>query len=90
MGMVHNLLCLPGPSWAFQGRVLIGTDPNHRPDGQVIRCVKNGLDCQNQRAVISGSVPSGKKVVDEICQRLIIFISYPGNEAGQSLSKFVD
>lgn len=88
--MVHDLLCLPGSAWALQGRVLVGTDPNHRLGGQVIRFVKNVLDCQDQRAVISGSVPSGQTVMDGICQGLIIFISYPGNEAEQSLSKFVD
>lgn len=70
--------------------LLVGTDPNHRLDGQVIRCVKNALDCQNQRAVISSSVPSEQPVMDGVCQGLIIFISYPGNEAEQSLSKFVD
>lgn len=42
--MVHDLLCLPGSAWALQGRVLLGTEPNHRPDGQVIRCVKNVLE----------------------------------------------
>lgn len=70
--------------------MLVGSDPKHRLDGQVIRCVKNRLGCQNQRAVISGSVPGGQPVMDGICQGLIIFISYPGNEAEQSLSKFVD
>lgn len=57
---------------------------------RLLDVLKMCWNCQDQRAVISGSVPSGQPVMDGICQGLIIFISYPGNEAEQSLSKFVD
>lgn len=77
------------PCLGIAGQSARWTDPNHRLDGQVIRCIKSGLDCQNQRAIISGSVLSGQPLMDGICQGLIIFISYLGNEAEQSLSKFV-
>lgn len=68
LGMVHSLLCLPSPAWALQGRVFVGTDPNHGLDGQVIRCVRNGLDWQNQRPVSRVSVPSGQPEMDGICR----------------------